>query len=458
MVSKKEIKNSSRYLAVIVLETIEQEGAYSNLLLREVIDEHDLKVEDRNLLTELVYGVLQRKYTLDYQLAPFIKKQKKMKSWVRQLLRVSLYQMEYLERIPAHAIVNEAVNIARLRGHKGIAGLVNAVLRNIQRQGVRQPQSIENQTERLSIQYSIPIWLVEEFVADLGLNEAEKLLASFSERPKLSLRVNTKIISREEAIATLKTEGFQSVESSISPDGIIALNGIPAASKLFEQGLISVQDESSMLVAPALNVSPDHYVLDACAAPGGKTMHIASHFLSARAGGKVYALDIHEHKIRLIQQNAQKQGVQDRVVAEKLDARQVSERFEKETFNRVLVDAPCSGLGLIRRRPEIRYTKTKEDIKQLHQLQLEILTAASRTLKNEGELIYSTCTLTKAENQEVIEKFLKENKEFEQLPVDLPNNELTLQADGSITIYPHQYGTDGFFISRFKKRTLEKTS
>lgn len=443
-------------MAVEILEKIEQEAAYSNLLLRQVIEDHDLIVEDRNLLTELVYGVLQRKYLLDYQLDPFIKKQKKMKNWVRQLLRISLYQMEFLERIPAHAIVNEAVNIARMRGHKGIAGLVNAVLRNIQRQGVRQADEIENREERLSIQYSMPVWLVEEFIADLGPDEAEKLLASFSERPKLSLRVNTDQISRDEAIASLKAEGYESVKSSISPYGIIALNGIPANATIFKNGLISVQDESSMLVAPALNVSAADYVLDACAAPGGKTMHIASNFLSAAAGGKVQALDIHEHKIQLIKQNAQKQGVQDRVAAEKMDARQVSENFEKETFDRILVDAPCSGLGLIRRRPEIRYTKTKADIDQLHQLQLEILNDVSQTLKVDGELVYSTCTLTTAENQAVIARFLEENKAFEQIPVELPDNELKLQADGSITIYPHQYGTDGFFISRFRKRTAEK--
>ena len=438
-------------MAVEILEKIEQEEAYSNLLLRQVIDDHDLIVEDRNLLTELVYGVLQRKYTLDYQLEPFIKKQKKMKNWVRQLLRVSLYQMEYLERIPAHAIVNEAVNIARFRGHKGIAGLVNAVLRNIQRKGVRKAEEIKNKIDRFSIQYSVPSWLVEEFIADLGEKEAEQLLASFSDRPKLSLRVNTKEISREEAIESLKGAGYESIKSKISPYGIIVLNGIPADTSLFKKGLVSVQDESSMLVAPAMNISAGDYVLDACAAPGGKTMHIASAFLSTEAGGKVSALDIYDHKIRLIKQNAHRQGLQDRVFTQKMDAREVSKKFGKEIFDRVLVDAPCSGLGLIRRRPEIRYNKSKQDIEQLHKLQLEILNDASQTLKSDGELIYSTCTLTKSENQEVVKNFLTDNPDYQQLPVDLPENELTLEADGSLVIYPHQYGTDGFYIARFKK-------
>lgn len=451
LVNKKELQKSSRYLAVDILEKIEIEGAYSNLLLREIIDDNVLISEDRNLLTELVYGVLQRKYTLDYQLEPFIKKQKKMQNWVKQLLRISLYQMEYLERVPAHAIVNEAVNIASLRGHKGIAGLVNAVLRNIQRKGVRNPNEIKDQNQRLSIQHSLPIWLVEEFISDLGLEEAEKLASSFNERPKLSLAVNTVKISREEAIESLKKEGYESIKSEISPYGIIALNGVPVDSRLFKEGLISVQDESSMLVAPSMNISPGDYVLDACAAPGGKTMQIATGFLSAEAGGKVQALDIHQHKINLINQNAKRQGVKNIVKAEKMDARESSKKYEAEIFDRILVDAPCSGLGLIRRRPEIRYNKTKKDIDQLQQLQIEVMNEVSKLLKNGGELIYSTCTLTKAENQSVVGKFLKGNKDFEQIAVDLPENGMTLQEDGSITIYPHQYKTDGFFISRFKK-------
>lgn len=449
--NKKELRQSSRYLAVEILEKIELEDAYSNLLLRQVIEDSDLIKEDISLLTELVYGVLQRKLTLDYQLEPFIGKQKKLKNWVKQLLRISLYQMEYLERVPAHAIVNEAVNIARLRGHKGIAGLVNAVLRNIQRQGVRDITEIKDVNQRLSVQYSLPVWLVKEFIEDLGIEEAEKLAASFSERPKLSLRVNTNEISREEAIESLKAEGYETVKSEISPFGIVALNGIPSDSDLFNRGLISVQDESSMLVAPALNVSPEHYVLDACAAPGGKAMHIAANFLDAEKGGKLVALDIHQHKMNLINHNVRRQGVKDIVEGIQLDARNVLEKFEENTFDRILIDAPCSGLGLIRRRPEIRYNKTKKDIKSLQKLQIEIINEASKALKSGGELIYSTCTLTKTENQDVIKAFLAKNKEFTQINVELPNDQLEIQEDGSITIYPHQYGTDGFFISRFKK-------
>lgn len=452
MAKKKEILQSSRYLAVEILEKIEQEDAYSNLLLREVINNQELSKEEANLLTELVYGVLQRRMLLDYQLEPFLKKQKKLAHWVGQLLRLSLYQMEFLDRIPDHAIINEAANIARVKGHRGIVGLVNGVLRNIQRKGVRETTHVQPLNKRLSIQYSLPQWLIDEFIKQHGEKEAEAFANSFSERPKLSLRVNLRKISREAAIDELKEEGFDVTESTISPYGIIVEKGVPIESRLFKEGYLAVQDESSMLVAPALNVKPSHYVLDACAAPGGKTMHIATSFLDKEEGGKIVALDIHEHKINLIKDNAKRLKVKEVVEAKHLDARQVLNEFKPETFDRILIDAPCSGLGLMRRRPEIRYNKTKQDILSLQKLQLEILNEASKTLKLGGELIYSTCTITQEENQEVVRQFSEKNKEFSRAKVELPESELQVSKDGSLTIYPHQYGTDGFFICRLKKQ------
>lgn len=439
-------------MAVTILEEIETKEAYSNLLLRQVIDQHDLPKEEVNLLTELVYGVLQRKMTLDYQLEPFIKKQKKLENWVKQVLRLSLYQMEYLDRIPDHAIINEAGNIARTRGHRGVVGLVNGVLRNVQRKGVRNVSEIKQPNKRLSIQYSLPMWLVKEFVEELGFEEAEKLAASLIERPKLSLRVNLKRISRDQALEELRSEGYEVEESRISPFGIIALNGVPASSRLFKEGFLAVQDESSMLVAPALQVESHHKVLDACAAPGGKTMHIATNYLDERQGGKIVALDIHEHKINLIQDNAKRQEVEELLETKPLDARKVLSQYEEESFDRVLVDAPCSGLGLIRRRPEIRYTKTKEDILSLQTLQLEILQEVAKTLKPDGKLIYSTCTITQLENQEVVNKFLQTAEDFTQEMIQFEGNPFTADENGAITIYPHQQDTDGFFISRLVKR------
>lgn len=452
MSKNKGIKQSSRYLAMEILEKIEVEKAYSNLLLRKVIDDKELSKEESNLLTELVYGVIQRKMTLDYQLEPFIKKQKKLQNWVIQLLRVSLYQLEYLDRIPEHAIINEAGKIARKRGHRGIVGLVNGVLRNIQREGVREVSTIEPFRERLSVQYSLPLWLVDEFIVQIGEDETEKLAASLSERPSLSLRVNLKKISRKKALEELTREGYQVTPSVVSPFGIIVTNGVPVETRLFKEGYLAVQDESSMLVAPALNIEPSHQVLDACAAPGGKTMHIATNYLDAQEGGKVIALDVHEHKVDLIKENAIRQHVESVVEAKQLDARNITDEFPENSFDRVLIDAPCSGLGLMRRRPEIRYTKTKEDILSLQKLQLEILEEVSKTLKSDGELVYSTCTITHLENQDVIRAFLDKHSEFTLVDVEYPNSDMNPNEDGTITIFPHQHKTDGFFISKLVKK------
>ena len=452
LASKRKIKNSSRYLAMEILEAIEMKGAYSNLLLRQVLDQNELSKEESNLVTEIVYGVIQRKMTLDYQLAPFLKKQKKLDNWVRQVLRISLYQMEYLDRIPDHAIVNEAANIARTRGHRGVVGLVNGVLRNIQRKGVRDVSKIKETNKRLSVEYSLPLWLVDEFIEELGVKETEKLAASLIERPKLSLRVNLNKISRDEALKELENEGYEVAKSTISPFGLILLSGMPVNSRLFKEGYLAVQDETSLLVAPALNVAPNHYVLDACAAPGGKTMHIATSYLAADQGGKIEALDIHQHKIDLINENAKRQNVENIVHAQQLDAREVLTQFQENTFDRILIDAPCSGLGLIRRRPEIRYNKVKEDILNLQKLQNAIIQEVSKALKPGGELIYSTCTISKQENQEVVAQFLENNKEFTQEKVELASEQLQLDENGAITIYPHQYNTDGFFIARMKKK------
>lgn len=450
--ANKNIRKSSRYVAVDILDKVESKGAFSNLLLNQTIKQNKVNESEVGLLTELVYGVMQRKRALDYQLEPFLKKTKNLEGWVRQLLRVSLYQLDHLDRVPDHAVINEAVTIAKIRGHKGIAGLINGVLRNLQRHDRRPYTEIDNPTSRIAIQYSLPNWMVELFIEELGLEETEKLASSLLEKAKVSLRINTKKQSKREIIRQLKNEGFEVEESDLSSVGLISQAGLPAKSSLFRSGAITIQDETSMLVAPALEVAPHHHVLDACAAPGGKTTHIAS-YLNAAKGGKVTALDLHEHKVKLINENAKRQGVEDVVEAKAMDAREVTERFGKKVFDRILVDAPCSGLGLMRRKPDIRYTKTLKDVDNLKKVQLSILEAVCDSLKQNGQLLYSTCTITKKENEEVIDSFLKEHPEFDRMSVYIEGEKPIRSADGSVSVYPHQYDTDGFFICVLKKRT-----
>lgn len=440
-------KSNVRLIAIEILDKVEHQGFYSNLAIDQALRTKDIYYLDQHLLTELVYGVLQRKLTLDFYIDHFLN-QKMIESWVRQNLRLAFYQFIYLDRIPAHAIVHETVEIAKERGHRGIAGLVNGVLRSLQREGVPPLEHISQPLKRLSITYSLPEWLVGLSLKRLGKRGTIAFAQSLNNRPRMSVRVNLSQISRLKAISELREEGIVARASQIFPFGIIIEKGKVQSSSLFEQGYLTIQDESSMLVAPALNVDEDHYVLDACSAPGGKTTHIASEYLNPLLGGKVLALDLYPNKIKKIERNAIRQNVADCVHAKQMDSRQIVNEFQSPIFDRILVDAPCSGLGLMRRKPEIRYNKSYQDLLSLRSLQIDILTAVAQTLKPGGELIYSTCTFTQEENEQVIQIFLDAHPDFKQISIDqLPPN-IKYGDHKTLTIYPHEYGTDGFSISR----------
>lgn len=447
----KAIRHSVRYLAVAILESVEKEGAYSNILLNKVIQSEQLSPKDAGLLTEIVYGVIQRKMTLDYGLSTFVKDPKKIDSWVNNLLRVSAYQMAYLSKIPDHAILFDAVEIAKAKGHAGISKYVNGVLRNVQRSGLRDWKEIANAKKRISVGASMPKWMVTYFIEKIGVAETEKLAFSLLEDPFVSIRVQSPDVTRAEAMATLKAEGYDVEPSLLSPVGIRIHGGKIADSDLFKNGDITIQDESSQLVAPVGNLSEDSMVLDSCAAPGGKTTHMAA-YLSAEAHGKVIALDVYEHKIALIEQNANRLHVADRIETKVLDAKEAGKAFAPESFDVIYVDAPCSGLGLMRRKPEIKYVKCAQDFLDLHKEQIEILNSVAPLLKKGGRLVYSTCTLTNEENQMTVHTFIENHDDFTILPIDSAIlDKKSITPEGFVQIFPHDYGTDGFFISCMKK-------
>jgi 16S rRNA (cytosine967-C5)-methyltransferase len=446
-----KIQYTVRFVALEALVRIEKGGAYSNLLLRELMNQGRLNDKDGRLLTEMVYGTISRQLLLDYYLAPFIKNAKKVDPWVKSLLRLSLYQVLYLDKVPNHAILNEAVEIAKAKGNPGIGKFVNGVLRTIQREGVPELNQIKEPVERLATEISMPLWLTEKFVKQMGIERTRELGLSLLAPSHASGRLDLQKISLEKAILQLQAEGIEARQSQVSPYGIVADKGFLAGSSLYQKGWLTIQDESSMLVAPALDVQPAHQVLDACAAPGGKTTHIAS-FLSAEAGGKVTALDIHPHKVKLIQENAQRLAVSAVVEAVEMDAREVNQQFKEQQFDRILVDAPCSGLGLMRRKPDIKYNKQAADLQRLPEIQLAILESVAPTLKNSGIMIYSTCTIMVEENQAVVEAFLSTHPEFEQVNVSV-NEQVAAKIDNKmLTIYPQDFMTDGFFISCLRKK------
>ncbi|WP_050181497.1 16S rRNA (cytosine(967)-C(5))-methyltransferase RsmB [Domibacillus robiginosus] len=432
-----------REIALDLIDTVEKSGSYSNLMLNTAIEKNNLSGRDAALLTEITYGTIQRKMTLDFYLAPFLKK--KPERWVNNLLRLSLYQMVYLDKVPERAVIHEAVELAKKRGHKGISGMVNGVLRSIQREGIPDTASVKDDAERISIETSHPLWLVKRWIKAYGKEKTETMCQHNLTAPEQTVRVNSMKMTRNEAVQALAEEGFEAEPSDISPYAVRILKGNAARSNLFKSGAISIQDESSMLVAPVVGVKPGQRVLDMCSAPGGKTAHLAEQM---NGEGRIDALDIHAHKLKLVAQNADRLALSN-IHVQKQDARKAGELFEEETFDAILVDAPCSGLGVIRRKPDLKYAKTEQDLDNLQRIQLAILDAAVPLLKEDGVLVYSTCTVDREENEGTVNAFLKAHPEFEPAPLE----HISIEREANmVQVFPDDFGGDGFFISKFRKK------
>ena len=429
---------TARSLALAVLEDVFVNQAYSNIALNKHLKGSHLSAADKGLVTEIVYGTVARKLTLEWYLSHFIEDRDKLDNWLYVLLLMSVYQVRFLDKVPDHAVVNEAVELAKAR-KKGSEKLVNAVLRRILREGWPDIETIKRKNKRDSIAYSLPVWLVSKLKEEYGEERAQAIFESLLVRNKASIRVTD--LSRKEEIKVV----LEASDSPLAASGLVKEQGHFAGHDLFLEGAITIQDESSQLVAPTLDLQGDEEVLDACAAPGGKTAHMASYLTS----GKVTALDLYDHKLDLIQENAQRLGVADRVQTQKLDARKVHEFFGRDSFDKILVDAPCSGIGLLRRKPDIKYNKETADFASLQQIQLEILGNVCQTLRKGGIITYSTCTIVSEENFQVVEAFLESHPEFEQ--VKLEHECKDILKDGCILITPELYGSDGFFISQFRK-------
>ncbi|SDQ61935.1 16S rRNA (cytosine(967)-C(5))-methyltransferase RsmB [Virgibacillus salinus] len=441
-----------RKAIVDLLLRIEQDSGYSHLLINNEIKSRKIEPKDESLLTEIVYGTIQRKLTLDYYLAAFIDKKKKIQPWVRMVLRMSVYQMTFLNKVPDHAVIHEAVEIAKTRGHKGIASFVNGVLRSVQRKGVPDTSTIESTSKRISIETSHPEWLVERWISMYGNDITRDMCQANLKRKALTVRVQPLKISRQKALDELDKLGFETRESEFSSQGIIIDKGNILKTALFSEGYLTIQDQTSMLVAEMLHAKPGMDVLDACSAPGGKVTHIAEKMENK---GSIDAYDLHAKKTKLIEDKA---AVLDLTIidAKQGDARKLQEKHAKESFDRILVDAPCSGLGVIRGKPDIKYNKQEKDIYQLSEIQSDILEHIAPLLKKGGLLIYSTCTVDKKENEDVVEAFLEKNSDFildtslfEDLPAMITGSPGITEM--GLQIYPQTFYTDGFFLTRLTK-------
>nr|WP_239565232.1 16S rRNA (cytosine(967)-C(5))-methyltransferase RsmB [Brevibacillus fulvus] len=435
-----------------ILTRVEEHRSYSNLELKQGLAQTELSAADVGLVTELVYGTIQRQYTLDTVISRFVKSgRKRLEPWVHNLLRLSLYQIRFLDRIPDRAAVHEAVELAKRKGHQGIASLVNGVLRNVLRQPEVWNEPQGNLVKRLAFAESHPDWLISRWLKLYGEELTRAICQSNNVAPHTSVRVNTLKTDRPALLAELKAEFPGAEASQLSPDGIVIPSGHVAASKWFQQGYCTIQDESSMLVARALAVQPGQRVLDACAAPGGKTSHLAELMGNS---GQILACDVHPHKEKLIRETAKRLGITciETVVSDALDLPDKG----LGQFDRILLDAPCTGLGVIRRKPDLKWKKTPEDIAQISQLQARLLERIAPMLAPGGLLVYSTCTIEPEENQRVVEQFVAHHPEFEwdkSLLEDLPPAVARIASaeHGYVQILPNHFQSDGFFISRLKR-------
>lgn len=439
---------SAREAALLTLVAMERQKAWSNGHLKKVIQEQKLDRRDAALATRLCFGVVQNRMLLDHYLQQYsTMKLTKMESKVRNNLRMGLYQMLFLTKIPANAAVSEAVELTKKHCKNPKAGgMVNGILRNLARHLDELPTlDRSDPTAYLSLLYSHPRWLVEELGEPLEEKELEALLRWDNSEPPVTVQVNTCRFQTLEVMGILKEEGIQVEPHPWLPDCLVlTATGDLTQSRTWREGMVYAQDPAARLAVLAAGLGPGTKVLDACAAPGGKSFAAA---MVMGDQGEIHACDLHSHKKALIEAGAARLGLGS-VTAQVVDGKKPRKGWE-EAFDTVLADVPCSGLGVIRKKPEIRY-KAPEELAGLPQIQGEILDNVSRYVKPGGVLLYSTCTLRPQENEDVVRAFLEAHGEFTLEPFVLPGP--AGQVDqGQITLWPQRLETDGFFLAKLRK-------
>ncbi len=429
---------SVKYVAMKLISFVDK-GSYSNIVLNDAFKEFYLTAKEKAFITEIFYGVLRNKNFLDYMIEKNTKVIKK--EWIRNLLRISIYQLTFMSS-DAKGVVWEATEIAKKHGI-AISKFINGTLRNYLRNKDLEIKKLHDE-KNYEILYSIPQYFCDILEKQYGSENLNQAIISLKKIPYLSVRVNKLKYSEEEFEEFLKEKDIQIIKKV---DSVYYVNsGLIINSKEFKEGKIIVQDASSYLAAKNLGVKSDDLVLDICAAPGGKTAVLAEEMKNK---GEIIAIDIHQHKKKLIEENMKKLGI-DIVKATVLDARNVNKQGRK--FDKILVDVPCSGYGVIRKKPEILYTKNRENVEELASLQLEILNSAADILKDGGELIYSTCTIISQENTENVERFLNERKEFKVKALNIPEN-VSGEYDklGGFSINYKEEIMDNFYIIKLTK-------
>ncbi|MBS5864231.1 MAG: 16S rRNA (cytosine(967)-C(5))-methyltransferase RsmB [Clostridium sp.] len=427
----------ARNIALKSLYEINTKQAYSNIVLDKYINENREKLSklDINFISELVYGVVTWKLTLEYIIQKYSKiKLKKMSDWVKNILYLGSYQIIFLDKVPKSAAVNESVNLCKKYNFKSV-GLVNAILRKIEKSDYEEINTITNSITRISLKYSMPEWIVKKFCDEYGNEEAANICQNLNLRPNISVRLNRlkdKIELGEKGIL----EDFRVITGTKNI----------TKTKEYIEGNITIQDEAAGLSSFILAPKEGEMVLDACSAPGGKTTYLAELMCNQ---GNIVAWDIHEERLKQVKQNAKRLGI-DIIQTEVHDATKLKEDYV-ERFDKILLDVPCLGLGVIRRKPDIKWNRQENNIKEISDIQFNILKTCSKYLKKNGTLVYSTCSMLKEENDAIIEKFIKdENFEIVDIDKQIPKEFSKITTNNMIQFLPSQEH-DGFFITMLKK-------
>lgn len=437
------MKINARKLALRILDEIENTHEFSHILLNQTFQRYEIESSDRRFISHIVLGVLENKLLLDFYIRKLSAERfSRIHPSTVNLLRMGLYQILFMTKVPESAAVDESVELAKLISLKD-SKFVNGVLRSFIRQGkqIELPDRKRHPVTHLSVRYSFPEWLVKMWIEDYGIPFTEDLLAASNSTPKLSLRVNTNRISVEAFEKLLTDNGLVVTRSKLVPIGVIieemnrfSLTSLPG----YDEGYFAVQDISSMCVGHYSDVKKDQIVIDLCAAPGGKATHVAQ---LLEGTGKVYAYDNQVSKLPLIEENVKRLRLENVEVLQG-DALIYNEELDAKA-DLVLVDAPCSGLGIIRRKPDIKYNKSEESLMSLTEIQKSILKNAARYVKPGGTLMYSTCTINHAENQAAVDWLLECETDFEQVFIN---------ESQSIQLFPNKHQTDGFFIAKLIRR------
>lgn len=446
----RESKNSSRGVALQILKEINHDGSYANISLKRHLKNSSLTERDIAFVSRLVYGTLEKQFTIDLILEK-LADMKRVQYWIQNILRMGAYQILYMDKVPDSAACDEAVKMCKAYGFTGLQGFVNATLRNVSRnkEKLLTINPSMSDAEKLSFEYSFPLWLSEKWIDDYGLKTAEAIMKPMEDDDGITVRVNTNKISTDNLKYKFLQTGIDVQDGFHMKEALHVFNiGDIEENLFFQQGLLTVQSESSILDTHVVDPQPGENILDVCSSPGGKAIHMAERMLEK---GQITALDVHLHRVDLIRQNIKRMKAE--IIQPVAADAAVFHTLWENYFDRVLVDAPCSGLGNVHKKPDIKLNITQKSLEELPALQKKILDVCCKYVKLGGVLVYSTCTINPAENQNVILNFINEHPNFQldDLSPYLPNTLLENTKDGMIQLIPSKHQMDGFFISRMRR-------